>query len=68
MPRSMVWIILTLFFSSVAKMTFVQPFISLAATYNWDLHQLDIKNAFLHGDLQEKVYIEQPPGLLLRGK
>ena len=55
-------------FSSVAKMTSVQLFISLAATYNWDLHQLDIKNVFLHDDLQEEVYMEQPPGLLLRGR
>ena len=38
-------------FSLVAKMTSVRFFISLAATYNWDLHQLDIKNVFLHGDL-----------------
>ena len=48
-------------FPPVAKMTFVRIFISLAATYNWDLHQLDIKNAFLHGDLQEEVYMDQPP-------
>ena len=51
-------------FSPVAKMTFVWIFISLAATYNWDLHQLDIKNAFLHSDLQEEVYMEQPPGFV----
>ena len=38
-------------FSPVAKMTSIRLFISLVATYNWDLHQLDIKNAFLHGDL-----------------
>ena len=45
-------------FSPVAKMTYVWLFISLVATHNWDLHQLDIKNAFLHGDLQEEVYME----------
>ena len=48
-------------FSPVAKMTSVQLFISLAATHNWDLHQLDIKNVFLHGDLQEEENMEQPP-------
>ena len=49
-------------FSLVAKMTYVWLFISLDVTYNWDLHQLDIKNVFLHDDLQEEVYMEQPPG------
>ena len=47
-------------FSPVAKMTSVWFFISLAATYHWDLHQLDIKNALIHGDLQGEVYMEQP--------
>ena len=36
-------------FSPAAKMTSVCLFISLAASYDWDLHQLDIKNVFLHG-------------------
>ena len=51
-------------FSPAAKMTSVRLFISLAATYNWDLHQLDNKNVFLYGDLQEEVYMEQPPGFV----
>ena len=55
-------------FSLVAKMIYVRLFISLAATYNWDLHQLDIKNVFLHGDLQEEVYIEQPPRFVVQGE
>ena len=38
-------------FSSVAKLTFVRLFISLVSSYDWDLHQLDIMNAFLHGYL-----------------
>ena len=55
-------------FSPVVKMTYVRLFISLAATHNWDLHQLDIKNAFLHGDFQEEVYMEQPPGFVAQGE
>ena len=51
-------------FSLVAKMTYVRLFISLAATYYWGLHQLDIRNVFLHGDLQEEVYMEQPLGFV----
>ena len=54
-------------FSPVVKMTYVRLFISLAATYHWDLHQLDIKNVFLHGNLQEEVYMEQPPGFIAQG-
>ena len=47
-------------FSPTAIMTYVRFFISLATTYHWELHQLDINNAFIHGDLQEEVYMEQP--------
>ncbi|EOY06846.1 Cysteine-rich RLK (RECEPTOR-like protein kinase) 8, putative [Theobroma cacao] len=55
-------------FSPVAKLTSVHLFISMAATYDWPLHQLDIKNAFLHGDLQEEVYMEQPPRFVAQGE
>ena len=48
-------------FSPVAKLASVHLFIPLVASYDWDLHQLDIGNAFLHGNLQEEVYIKQPP-------
>ena len=51
-------------FSPVAKMTYVRLFISLAATYHWDLHQLDIKNVFLDSDLREEVYMEQLLGFV----
>ena len=49
-------------------MTCVRLFISLADTYHWDLHHLEIKNTFLHGDLQEEVYMEQPPGFVAQGE
>ena len=55
-------------FPPVAKMTYVRLFISLVATHNWDLYQLDIKNTFLHGDLQEEVYMEQPLGFVAQGE
>ncbi|CAH9071327.1 unnamed protein product [Cuscuta epithymum] len=55
-------------FSPVAKLTSVRLLISLAATHDWHLHQLDIKNAFLHADLKEEVYIEQPPGFVAQGE
>ncbi|KAL6311472.1 hypothetical protein AAG906_012053 [Vitis piasezkii] len=48
-------------FSPVAKLNSVRLFISIAASQQWMINQLDIKNAFLHGDLEEEVYLEQPP-------
>jgi len=50
--------------SLVAKMTSVRIIVSLAATYHWPLHQLDIKNAFLSDVLDEKVHMEQQPGFV----
>ena len=55
-------------FSPVFKMTYVRLFISLATTHNWDLHQFDIKNVFLLGDLREEVYMEQPSGFVAQGE
>jgi hypothetical protein len=49
-------------YNLVAKMTTIKAIIAMAATKGWSLHQMDVKNAFFHGDLQKEVYMEQPPG------
>jgi len=38
--------------------------LSIAATRGWEVHQMDVKNEFLHGDLFEEIYMEQPQGFM----
>ncbi|RDX98644.1 hypothetical protein CR513_18402, partial [Mucuna pruriens] len=49
-------------FAPVTKMNTVGVILSLAAHFGWNLQQFDVKNVFLHGDLEEEVYMEIPSG------
>jgi len=54
-------------FSAVAKMNSIRIMFSIAVSLSCPLFQLDVKNAFLYGDLQEEVYMEQPPCYVAQG-
>ncbi|GKV37327.1 hypothetical protein SLEP1_g45367 [Rubroshorea leprosula] len=52
-------------FAPVAKMTTVRLLIALSAMHQWPISQMDVKNAFLHGNLKETIYMKPSPGRLL---
>lgn len=54
-------------FAPVARLDTVRLVISLAAQNSWPIYQLDVKSAFLHIELNEKVFIDQPPGYVQKG-
>jgi hypothetical protein len=47
-------------FALVANMDSIRLALSIASSKEWEVHQMDMKNAFLHGDLSEDIYMEKP--------
>jgi hypothetical protein len=55
-------------FSPVVKMTSIRTILSLVVVEDLHLEQLDVKTTFLHGDLEEEIYMQQPHGYEVKGK
>ncbi|WVZ62807.1 hypothetical protein U9M48_012509 [Paspalum notatum var. saurae] len=51
-------------FSPVVKQATIRVVLSIAVSRDWPIHQLDVKNAFLHGHMDDTVYCQQPPGFV----
>jgi Reverse transcriptase (RNA-dependent DNA polymerase) len=49
-------------FAPVTKLASIQSTIALAVTHNWELHQMDVKSAYLNGDLEETIFMDLSPG------
>ncbi|KAI3813170.1 hypothetical protein L1987_17887 [Smallanthus sonchifolius] len=54
-------------FAPVARIETVRLILAVAAYNEWEVHHLDVKSAFLHGDLMEEVYVSQPEGFVKTG-
>ena len=55
-------------FAPTTKWNTISIVLALAAQNGWKVHQMDVKSAFLNNDLQEDVYMTQPPGFEVPGK
>jgi hypothetical protein len=55
-------------FTPVARLEAVRLLLALAADEGWQVHHMDMKTAFLNGELQEEIYVQQPPGFIQPGR
>ena len=55
-------------FAPVARLDTIRAIIAMAAQKGWSLYQLDVKSAFLNGELKEEIYVEQPQGFEVKGE
>ena len=55
-------------FAPVAKLVTMKLLLALASIHGWSLHQLNVNDAFLHGDLLKEVYMTIPQGIVPRGR
>jgi hypothetical protein len=55
-------------FSLVAKLTSIRFILSVVVSFDFEVEQMDVKTTFLHGDLEEEIYMKQPEGFVVKGK
>ena len=55
-------------YSPVTRISSILMLIAIAAIHNLEIHQMDVKTAFLNGDLDEEIYMEQPEGFIVPGQ
>ena len=55
-------------YSPVTRITSIRMLIAIAALHNLEIHQMDVKTAFLNGDLNEEIYMDQPEGFISLGQ
>ena len=55
-------------FSPVAKVASIRLLFSVATAFDFEVEQMDVKKKFLHGDLEEEIYMKQPEGFMVKGK
>ena len=55
-------------FSPVSKLTSIRFLLSIAVAFDLEVEQMDVKTMFLHGDLEEEIYMKQPEGFIVKGK
>ena len=55
-------------FSPVAKVTSIRLLLSIVAAFDFEIEQMDVKTTFLHGDLEEEIYMKKPEGFMVKGK
>ena len=55
-------------FSPLVRFTSIRLLLAIVTNLNLELHQMDVKTAFLNGELDEKIYMEQPVGFIVKGQ
>ena len=48
----------------IAKMDSIRLVLSIATSKRWGVHHMDVKSEFIHGEIQEEIYMQQPKGFI----